>query len=87
MSVERWVKEDLEIDVANWKRRYEESKRLLAHGAATWEVTIRDRDHWKDRAEKAEALLEEIRALAARNNGPASATHYDLRALLERNPA
>jgi hypothetical protein len=38
------------------------------------------------RAEKAEALLEEIRALAARSAGSASSTHYELRALLERNP-
>lgn len=39
------------------------------------------------KTERAEALLEEIRALAARSAGSASSTHYELRALLERNPA
>ncbi|RZK74744.1 MAG: hypothetical protein EOP28_02400 [Rhodococcus sp. (in: high G+C Gram-positive bacteria)] len=39
------------------------------------------------KTERAEALLEEIRALAARSAGSASSTHYELRALLERHPA
>lgn len=53
--------EDLEVDVANWKRRAEEAQELLTHGAATWEATIRDRDEQKARADAVEAKLAKVR--------------------------
>ena len=63
--------------------------RIIAAGYAKEEKSgaIRDRDYWEARTETAEALLKEIRNLAARNLAQPALTHYELRALLERNPA
>lgn len=58
--------DDLQADVANWKRRYEETQELLRAGGNTWEATIRDRDEQKARADKAEAKLAKVRAILPR---------------------
>ena len=70
---------------------------LEAGFGPTEDQTLRDRQRaqfardavaWRQRAESAEALLEEIRVLVAADAlVPSSNTHYELRALLERNPA
>jgi hypothetical protein len=58
--------ERLTADVANWKRRTEETRELLAKGGHIWEATIRDRDEQKARAEKFDVIIAGARMVAER---------------------
>jgi hypothetical protein len=87
----------LEDEVGTIRTELEGARATIEHlsTAMSW-VSGHDRsgaDHLEEmmqastQRDAAEALLEEIRALARRNLGHASFTLYELRALLERNPA
>ena len=71
----RFVIEDLEVDVANWKQRYEEAQKLLSTSGSQWEATIRDRDIWKARALAAEAAIARVTALVDQPDNPIFRMH------------
>lgn len=54
----------LEVDSANWKGRYDATHEVLRACTETWTRTIRDRDHWQARAEKAAATIARVEKLA-----------------------
>jgi chromosome segregation ATPase len=70
--------ERLKVDVANWKLRAEQAQGLLANGGHIWEATIRDRDHWKVRAETAENEAARLKCDRDEQNARAQAAEAKL---------